>query len=149
MLAACVPTSPETPRRADFAPADIPGQLRLCNLPGGWLDPILADRRALAASGRSVRLCGTVTSAHTTFLTLPDVCAEPGTVFRFHGTSTVTGAPGPRHGAYRIANRLPAPIRGWYLDHASHVFGTRTMDRTAEDLARIGAVRLCRTGRDG
>lgn len=123
----------------------MPTALRLCDLPGGWLDPIFADRRALAASGRAVQLCGTVTSAHTTFLTLPDVCAEPGTLFRFHGTSTVTGAPGPRYGAYQIARRLPVPIRAWYLDHASRVHGAQTMDLTAEDLARIGAVRLCGT----
>ena len=147
-LTACGPTAWTGGVTVDgraFPPAQAGERIRMCNLPGGNIQDVLAQRRAIARSDQQFELCGYVASAHTTFFSLPNVCAAPGTEGWFHGASSLAHAPMPAWNV-NLTRHYGPWLTGWFNTHAAHLVGNNYAPLPAEEIAARGEARICNDG---
>lgn len=107
---------------------------------GGRLDKYAA--RVERYQDKSVVLCGHIDSAATMYLSLPNVCACPDALFRFHG-ARVMWMYDPV-GTQILASYYSPRLREWFLREAAHLYGPQNFKvLTAKELEQMGAVTLC------
>lgn len=123
------------------------------NHDGGLVMAHLDQLEEFVASRETLVIRGYCASACTFFLASPYSCMEPGTEFMFHG-GTYEGdevASETLREAYALIDRLmvenyestsPA-LADWYNENARNLSGYEYASLSAEELANMGASRLC------
>ena len=108
---------------------------------GGVISEYEKERAKLASDPSGVALCGTLESAATIFVSLPNACSCPDAVFNFHG-STKNFRYSPE-GTAILASYYPEPLRSWYLREASHLLFTDHATLTARELDAMNVLEIC------
>lgn len=108
---------------------------------GGLIAEYESTRAELASDPVGVALCGTIESAATMFVSLPNACSCPDALFNFHGaTKSFRYSP---EGTATMASYYPEPLKSWYLREASHLMFTDHATLTARELDAMNVLETC------
>lgn len=108
---------------------------------GGFITEYQETRTKLASDPSGVVLCGTIESAATIFVSLPNACSCSDALFNFHGaTKSFRYSP---EGTATIASYYPEPLRSWYLREAAHLMFTDHAALTARELDAMNVLKIC------
>lgn len=129
LLTACVYTRTED------------GRILIQNDNGGLISEYEITRKKLASDPAGVTLCGTIHSAATIFVSLPNACSCSDAVFNFHG-STKSFRYSPE-GTATLASYYPEPLKSWYLRKAAHLMFTDHATLTARELDAMNVLKIC------
>ena len=108
---------------------------------GGVISDYEITRKKLASDPDGVALCGTIKSAATIYVSLPNACSCPDAIFGFHGaTKMFRYSP---DGTAIMASYYPEPLKSWYLRKASHLMFTDHATLTAKQLDYMNVLETC------
>lgn len=122
-------------------PRSDSGRIIIKDDSGGVISEYEKERAKLASDPSGVALCGTLESAATIFVSLPNACSCPDAVFNFHG-STKNFRYSPE-GTAILASYYPEPLRSWYLREASHLLFTDYATLPARELDIMNVLEIC------
>lgn len=143
-LTACAPPMLDTSGRSSFTPS-APMKI----LPfheGGLLFDYENRREKLARYPGWVNMCEGGVSGATIFISLPNACTCPDTLWGFHGAiNFYTQQPLPKANEYVLRYYLPN-TRHFFLTTVLNAPPGRNVYITGLDLHRMDGVRLCNDG---
>ena len=117
------------------------GRILIKDDSGGSIVDYEKTRIRLASNPSGVALCGTIESAATIFVSLPNACSCSDALFNFHGaTKSFYHSP---EGTAIMASYYPEPLKSWYLREASHLIFSAHATLTARELAAMGVLEIC------
>ncbi len=108
---------------------------------GGVIAEYEETRDKLASDPAGVALCGTLNSAATIYVSLPNACSCSDALFNFHG-STKSFRYSPE-GTAILASYYPEPLKSWYLREASRLMFTDYATLTARELDDMNILEHC------
>ena len=118
-------------------------RIAVCDDYGGYLNEYLEQRARWILDGVGVHFCGRIASAATAYISIPNSCTEPDATFGFHAARMRGGHPDPI-GTSMLSDTYPMPLWRWYWSSgAAWLYSNETLDLTADDLVRMGALEMC------
>lgn len=117
------------------------GRILIENDRGGLIKEYEETRAKLASKPEGVALCGTIGSAATIFISLPNACSCPDAQFNFHGATERFRY--SQKWTDAIASYYPEPLKSWYLREASHLMFTDHATLTARELDAMNVLETC------
>lgn len=141
-----------------FSEISFPGQvwandsdLLIMNDMGGKLMQRVAHAQWLSDHKKSVHVLGICASACTTYLSVPNVCAAPASLWMFHKGFLVSAKTGERkpgnmvteHLSWFSTRNLDAPLRRWVRDLDASLTGEQELWVTGQDFIEAGWLRAC------